>query len=386
MLQRVRPGIAVVLLVGGAAVACGGAGSPARPSPEPRLVAPISAKSHTFGLTASACATCDAPPVAQPGPQQLTATVTGTTVTLQWNPATVTSYVVEAGSAPGLRDRAAVDVGNPAGNPVSVAFVNVAAGIYYVRVRSYLAGVGLTQPSNEALVIVGNACTLPPSALAAAVNSNAVSLTWTAPPSACQPASYVVQAGSAPGLTDLANISTGSTATFFSAAGVANGTYYVRVRAVYGAAIGDPSNEAIVRVNVPDFAGLWAGEFLITDCTDITPPGLAPMAVCAAIQKTNFYRLGLSQTGTLVTGSYVLRSPLVPCPCAGSYGLFGVAGTIAPDGTLALTGTGAIPASGLTETITFHVTPPASTVTANLEFGGYLRATFSGPIVSGARE
>jgi hypothetical protein len=113
--------------------------------------------------------------------------------------------------------------------------------------------------------------------------------------------------------------------------------------------------------------------------------------LCGIFPRSNFYRLALSQNGTLVTGRYILRTPLVPCPCAGNYGGFDVTGTIAPDGTLDLTGTGPLFGSGLTETMTFHLSLPTptsltGTVTANLAFGGFRRAAFSGPIVSGARE
>ena len=73
-----------------------------------------------------------------PGPPSgLIASITGTTVTLQWQPPAGGSpslgYVVEAGSAPG-----ASDIGRFPTNPSPTALIatNVGAGTYFVRVRA----------------------------------------------------------------------------------------------------------------------------------------------------------------------------------------------------------------------------------------------------------
>ncbi|MFO1329966.1 MAG: hypothetical protein U1F56_21650 [Rubrivivax sp.] len=58
--------------------------------------------------------------------------------------------------------------------------------------------------------------------------------------------SYWLEAGSAPGLSDLAKFSTGTAATTFSASGVANGTYYVRMKSLVGGTMSAPSNEIAV--------------------------------------------------------------------------------------------------------------------------------------------
>jgi hypothetical protein len=57
-----------------------------------------------------------------------------------------------------------------------------------------------------------------------------------------------VEAGSASGLSNLAQFATGSTAEFIIVSGVPPGTYFVRVRAVSGSAIGGPSNEVVIVV------------------------------------------------------------------------------------------------------------------------------------------
>jgi predicted phage tail protein len=73
-------------------------------------------------------------------------------------------------------------------------------------------------------------------------------LTWNAPAVGDRPTFYVIEAGSAPGLNDLAIVSTASGATSFSASGVGPGTYYVRVRSGNAVGVGTPSSIAMLVV------------------------------------------------------------------------------------------------------------------------------------------
>src|SRR5262249_8900376 len=184
-------------------------------------------------------------------PENLAATVSGSTVTLSWIRAggeAPTSYVVEAGSSPALANLAAFDTGSA---QTLLTVQNVPAGAYFVRVRARNS-VGTSGPSNEILVTVaGRSCTGPPAApsqLISNVSGSSVTLNWAAPGSGCAPTGYLIQAGSAPSLSNLANVNTGSSATTFSATGVGAGTYYVRVRALNGEAQSIPSNEVTVIV------------------------------------------------------------------------------------------------------------------------------------------
>ncbi len=87
-----------------------------------------------------------------------------------------------------------------------------------------------------------------PSAFTTSAIGTSVTMTWQAPTTGDRPTTYYIASGAASGRSDLANFSTGSTATSFSADRVGLGTYYVRVRAANAAGIGSESNESILVV------------------------------------------------------------------------------------------------------------------------------------------
>jgi FG-GAP-like repeat len=178
-------------------------------------------------------------------PANLASAVSGSSVLLHWSAGggSPQSYVLEAGSLPGLADVARLDLGRPA---TTFTAGNIPSGRYYVRVRATNA-CGTSNQSNEILVVVRSAA-LPdaPKSLAATVAGSTVTLTWIAPLTSVT--SYLVEAGSAPGLSDLARLTTGSTATSFSTSGVPSGRYFVRVRTMSGIATSGPSNEVVVAV------------------------------------------------------------------------------------------------------------------------------------------
>lgn len=110
-----------------------------------------------------------------------------------------------------------------------------------------------------------------PSGLAAAVNQQRVTLTWVAPAGSVV-IGYVVEAGSAPGLTDLAVLPVPASAPTFTTDGVPGGVYYVRVRAQDASAIGPASNEVQVTVSGP--------------CVAAAPEGLQSMVTGAQVTLT----------------------------------------------------------------------------------------------------
>lgn len=192
--------------------------------------------------------------VAPGAPQNLTAVVTGNSVTLSWNaPFTgglPTGYVVNASLSPGGPIIAALPVSG-----TSLVVTDVPAAVYYVHVRAVNLD-GASPPSNEVIVAVpsgGGSCASPPNAptnLTANVNANLVTLAWAAPVGGCAPTSYVIQAGSAPGLSNLAILNVGSATSLTVSAPV--GTYFVRVIAVNAFGGSVPSVDIIVTVGAVD--------------------------------------------------------------------------------------------------------------------------------------
>jgi hypothetical protein len=82
-------------------------------------------------------------------PADLTATATGRTVTLTWTAAAgaVTSYIVDAGTGPGL-----TNVGTfPVGATTTLVAPGVPAGTYYVRLRA--AGPGGTSAASAEVIV-----------------------------------------------------------------------------------------------------------------------------------------------------------------------------------------------------------------------------------------
>lgn len=106
-----------------------------------------------------------------------------------------------------------------------------------------LAGVRVIYPSGTSTAVPGI-----PSGLAATVTGTTVTLNWTAPATGGGISTYVVEAGSAPGLVNLANVQTGSAAPSVSFAGVPAGSYYVRVRARNAVGTSAPSNEIVLSI------------------------------------------------------------------------------------------------------------------------------------------
>ena len=244
------------------------------------LTVPWSCVTGTAGAFASAChadsasilaARVRAAAVAPGAPGNLRATVTGTTVTLDWDAPTtgdpVTTYEVHASSAPGLSNLGIFAVGNR----LSLVATDVPPGTYYVRVRAgnSAGGGGF---SNEIIVVVSSSPTacpgLPgaPTSLVSTVNGSTVTLTWNTPSGNCPATTFQIEAGATPGASNLANLSTGNTNASFVAPNVPAGTYYVRVRAGNSRGLGGPSNEVVIVVtgtaapSPGSLTGIWVLE------------------------------------------------------------------------------------------------------------------------------
>lgn len=173
------------------------------------------------------------------------AIVNGLTVTLQWtgsSPAGALDYIVEAGTAPGLSNL----YNGSIGSAMTINAV-VAPGTYYVRVRARSAQ-GVGPASNEVSFTVGapagcNAPPASPAGLAGGVANGIAAVNWSP---AAGATSYIVQAGSTPGASDVFNGSVGSTVSVSSPVG-AGFRAYVRVYAVNTCGQSGPSNELVLQ-------------------------------------------------------------------------------------------------------------------------------------------
>ena len=85
-----------------------------------------------------------------------------------------------------------------------------------------------------------------PTNLNALVQGNSVTLTWGAPATGGTPASYLLQAGTTPGGSEIGAIPASGTGLAFN--GVPDGRYYVRVRGVNAAGTGAPTSDLVLNV------------------------------------------------------------------------------------------------------------------------------------------
>lgn len=183
-------------------------------------------------------------PVPPGVPQDPQLVVDGNHVTFSWAPPTTgngaTRYVVTGGHQPGASDVGAFDVG--LNSSISAL---VGAGSFWVRVRAENpAGAG-PSTSDQMFTI---APPEPPTSFASLVAGATVTFTWQAPASGSTPTSYLIEAGSEPGLSNLAMLDTGSPEPTRAINGVPPGTYYLRLRSRNAIGVSVPSSEITVVV------------------------------------------------------------------------------------------------------------------------------------------
>jgi predicted phage tail protein len=176
------------------------------------------------------------PPISDPPlpPDGFRAVVDGQTVQLYWNlrqdSAPATGYLIDASSIPNFTTNFGTFDTNSSER--SFVFRNVQPGTYFARVRARNQ-FGASGPSNEITINVGGSSCgqlVAPTGLNATVVGRLVTLNWNPPVLPGAILGYIVEAGTAPGLSDVvaANI---PNQTAVSANNVAPGRYYVRVRA-----------------------------------------------------------------------------------------------------------------------------------------------------------
>lgn len=244
-------------------------------------------------------------------PRGLTATVTGSDVTLSWQAAfgAPGGYLIDAGSAPGLTDLGRLSTNGPA---TSLSVANVPTGNYFVRVRAINAA-GTSEPSPDTVVTVGTPCALPvaPSGLNATVTGASVTLSWTATDG------VLLVAGSAPGRSDILSTNLGTAPGITATA--SPGTYYVRVHGTNACGVGLASSEVVVPVLVPDAPSNLRSSVIGSQLTvtwDAPATGTTPLGYvleAGASSGSTFTRVPLGASPTrfvapnVPSGTYYLR-------------------------------------------------------------------------------
>ena len=204
--------------------------------------------------------------------------------------------------------------------------------------------------------------------LTGSVTGTTVMISWTPSTTGAPPVSYIVQAGTAPGTSNLSNGNVGAITTL--SATVGPGTYYVRVLAVNAVGSSGPSNEVTLIVGgVPGQPSVTSA---IASGGVLTVSWLAGAGPVPTSHRLDFYAAAaLVATVNAGTGTSI-GIPIPP----GIQGTFGVRVT-------ARNGSVAGPASALfTFTIGSACTVPASPNVSGGVVGG--TASVSWPAVSGA--
>jgi hypothetical protein len=262
------------------------------------------------------------PPLA---PGALTATPPGPAVTLSWQPALLaTSYLLEAGSAPGLSDFFAANVG-----PVMSLSGAPPAGLYFARVRA-LNAFGVGPPSNEVVLLV-SACPQPfaPADFSSSVTGSQLALSWSASAAAT---GYVLEAGSSPGLSNLFNGNVGPSTSVSGA--VPSGLYFLRVRGTNACGPGPASTELDVTVACPSLSAPSGFTAAVTGASVALQWSAVPSATSYLLEvgiAPNVSNLFVGAIGSATS----LVAPRVP---AGSYAMRvraqGACGVSAPSATI----------------------------------------------------
>lgn len=104
---------------------------------------------------------------------------------------------------------------------------------------------GTSAPSAELRVDVQPQVPNPPPATTVVVSAGTVRLEWQAPPLGWPATGYLLEAGTAPWLSNIGTLPVA--ATSFEAA-VPPGRYYVRVRAVNASGTSGPGDEVVIDV------------------------------------------------------------------------------------------------------------------------------------------
>lgn len=183
------------------------------------------------------------PSCTMPGPPaNFTVSAVNGTANLVWQPPASggipTGYVIEAGTATGQSNIASVPT---TGTSLSAP---VPTGTYYLRVRARNA-CGVGGPSTEQILTMACAPPAQVAAPSASVSGSSATISWAAVSTAT---SYRLDVGTVVGTSNIT--SQVVTGTSRQLAGLANGTYFMRVTALNACGAGPTSGEGMFAVSV----------------------------------------------------------------------------------------------------------------------------------------
>lgn len=241
-------------------------------------------------------------------PEGLGTTVAGSLVRLSWLPApAANSYLLEVGSGAGLRDLFVGNIGS-----ATALSANAPAGRYFIRLRS-VGTLGVGYATDDAVAQVGS-CQTPaaPSSLATTTQGSQFRLQWPPAPMAN---SYILEAGTAPALTDIASANVGARTRF---GGVAPSVlYFVRVRAVNtcGAGPASPTLDLTIScssLSTPSLSASVSGRTVTLQWTSVPSATSYLLEVGGTPSVNNMFVGNVGSSTTLVapgvpSGSYLLR-------------------------------------------------------------------------------
>jgi len=210
----------------------------------------------------------------------------------------------------------------------------------------------------------------PPTTPEIVVRGSTLTLHWSAPPLGARPTAYVVEGGSGAGQSNLANFSTGNTATTFSASGLGAGTYFVRMRSQNPYGVGAASLEQAFVIGAAGCSGPPAAplDLLATvsgSTVDLTWR-TAPQSIATGYRLLAGSASGLSNIGVIDVGALTSYSTVAPTGAffvrVQAYNACGVG--IPSAETVAVVGGASVPPGAA-----FGLSGGASASTVTLEWG-----------------
>ena len=124
------------------------------------------------------------------------------------------------------------------------------------------------------------------------------------------------------------------------------------ILAAVSAACGGNDSPTAPSARIPSYGGTWSGTYTITGCTQTGQVAVAN--ICGSLGNTPPYTFNLTQSQRNVSGAFTLGSVQFP----------NTGGTIAEDGSVALSGTSV--SNGITVVVNWALNMPAQAITGTI--------------------